>query len=101
MIFARWTDTVLTLRSSWSAISLFDLPSTMSCRISSSRGGQARLALALQRGWPRELRREHLFAGRDIPDRRGKFEIDRVFQDVAATRRRRAPGARACLPNAC
>src|SRR5580704_815957 len=38
MIFARWTATVFTLSFSWSAISLFDFPSTINCRISNSRG---------------------------------------------------------------
>ena len=38
MMFARWTATVFTLRSSFSAIARLDRPSQMSCSTSSSRG---------------------------------------------------------------
>ena len=31
IMFARCTETVFTLRVSWSAISLFDFPSTINC----------------------------------------------------------------------
>src|SRR4051794_39642539 len=43
MILARWTAMVLALRSSAVAISLFDLPSTIICKTSSSRWVRAAL----------------------------------------------------------
>jgi len=70
MIFARWTDTVFTLKLNSVAISLFDLPATMCCSISSSRGVRPVSRSALQRTASRNLRIEYGLALGHFLDRR-------------------------------
>ena len=85
MMLARCTATVFTLRSSFAAISLFDFPSTISCRTSSSRGVRPWFALAFQAtGRVRQLRIEHGFSGSHALDGGAQVEIHGVLEHVAA-----------------
>src|ERR1700733_638801 len=84
MILARWTATVLALRERRSAMALLELPSTISCKISSSRGVRPESRSPFSEG-----ARETSGARKISPGGAGgvaqpKAEIVGIFQDVAA-----------------
>ena len=84
MMFARWTATVLTLRSSFAAIvAVRQAVADELEHLQLARREPVALALARRR-IATTRRVEHRLAGRHALDRGGEIEIERVLEHVAA-----------------